>query len=120
MSDPINVAYFDALIDRINSIQTLDDLDIAAPKIMGTVNEQLSSVMAQIEKLGPLADMLNNIPTSPDDVVSWITDLANNLIAPIVAPIATLTLQQTAIAAKIVELETAIQNKIDELTPGGP
>ena len=120
MADEINESYFDSLIERINSSKTLNELEATAEKTMATVNTQLQAINAQIEKLAPLAAMIASLPTTPDEVIQWITDLATNLIEPLVLPLVALAAQQTGITAKIAQLEAAIQAKADELTLGEP
>ena len=113
-SSIINTEQIDSLKARVESCNTCEQLQEVTTSVMETVDAEKDAILAQIEKLAPIA-ALTEVPTDPQKVIDWITGFINDFLKPMLTPSTTYQLQLTAITAASVDLVDTINKKKDEI-----
>ena len=111
----INEAYFQNLTDQINSVDSCAALQNAANIILPSIQAQITAASAQLAKVQPILALLTP-PSSPDDIINWIQGLIDNVISPLAAPAAIYEAQLAALAAGLLEVTAAINDKANSFT----
>lgn len=117
----INTDYYTQLIKQIDDVTSCAELQLASTAIIKSLQEQLQAAQDQLAKVQPLLDLLTP-PTSPDEVIDWITGLIDNLIAPLAKPALSYQIQIAAMSASLIEVIDKINEKASlftdcEITP---
>jgi hypothetical protein len=113
-SSIINTEQIDSLKARVESCNTCEQLQEVTTSVMETVDAEKDAILAQIEKLAPIA-ALTEVPTDPQKVIDWITGFINDFLKPMLTPSTTYQLQLTAITAASVDLIDTINKKKNEI-----
>ena len=114
MPDIINTDYYDNLIAQVDSALNCEDLQSAASKILESLEEQKQAILAQLDKLAPIAE-LTTLPTNIGQVITWIGKLKTALIDPLYLPVVTYQAQLIIMAEKLAEVVASIEAKASEL-----
>lgn len=109
-SEIVNTAYFDKLIDRVNSATSTAELQSHVNDAFGSLSAHKSAVLAQIEYLTPYLALLTLPAANPAEIVIWLGKLVTSLVAPQVAAAATYATQLTTLTAKVTDLTSAVQS----------
>ena len=105
MSDgPLNLDYVDKMIAQIKKIPDCKRLEEEVNKLMQLMVDKM---MAYVKQLGVLNKLVIN-PTDLPSVITWI----NNVIEVIAGPIAKIAAAQAQLAAKVVEVQAAVNEAI--------
>lgn len=113
-SSIINTEQIDSLKARVESCNTCEQLQEVTTSVMETIEAEKDAVLAQIEKLAPIAALIE-VPTDPQEVIDWITGFINDFLKPMLTPSTTYQLQLTAITAASVDLIETINKKKNEI-----
>ena len=113
-SSIINTEQIDSLKARVESCNTCEQLQEVTTSVMETVDAEKDAILAQIEKLTPIA-ALTEVPTDPQEVIDWITGFINDFLKPMLTPSTTYQLQLTAITAASIDLIDTINKKKNEI-----
>jgi hypothetical protein len=105
----INAAYYTSLTNAVNKAGSCAELQQITNTIMQSLEAELAAVAAQQALLAPIAALLSP-PSSPTDVVTWVTSFITNVLVVQYKPYITYASQLTATAAAIVTLTAAINN----------
>jgi hypothetical protein len=105
----INTEYYANVLKQIDEVTSCTQLQATTNQVIADIQKQIEVITAQIEKIAPIAALLE-APTSPDEVIEWISGLIEGVIKPLVAPIVT---YQSQTAALVITLGQVI-NKINE------
>lgn len=114
-SSIINLSQYDKLTDRVKAASGCEELQKISTEILASLNAENDAITAQLDKLAPIAALLSP-PSTPDDIIDWITGLIDGVLRPLYAPALTYPAQVTARTAKIAELVNEINNKSNEFT----
>lgn len=106
----INTAYYANVLKQIDDVTSCAQLQAATDKIIGDLQKQLDVIVEQLEKIAPLLALLE-VPTTPDEVVEWITGLIEGLIKPLVAPALTYQSQAAALVLTLGQIINKIAEK---------
>jgi hypothetical protein len=106
----VNTQYFTNMTDRVNGAGSCAQLQAITTELLLSLKAETDAIAAQLALLGPLAALLDP-PTSPSDVIDWITSLINNVLKPLYAPFANYELQVAARTTAIAALIAAITSK---------
>jgi len=104
----INTAYFDSLVDRLNSAVDISDLQDTVDDAFGSLSAHKAAVMAQIEALAPFLALLNPPTIDPSKIVTWITSLITTQIAPQVQVYTQYATEIAMLTSKVGELTSAV------------
>ena len=113
-SSIINTEQIDSLKARVESCNTCEQLQEVTTSVMETIEAEKDAVLAQIEKLAPIAALIE-VPTDPQEVIDWITGFINDFLKPMLTPSTTYQLQLAAITAASVDLIDTINKKKNEI-----
>lgn len=113
-SSVVNTEQIDSLKARVESCNTCEQLQEVTTSVMETIEAEKDAVLAQIEKLAPIAALIE-VPTDPQEVIDWITGFINDFLKPMLTPSTTYQLQLTAITAASVDLIETINKKKNEI-----
>lgn len=111
----INLEQYASMKDRINGAGSCSQLQIIASQILTSLNAENAAILSQLEKLAPIAALLE-APTSPEDVITWVSDFINGVLQPLYAPALVYPAQITARTAAILELTNTIAEKAQEFS----
>jgi hypothetical protein len=100
-------------------IQRCED-PLQLQQIINDFFAELSTLEGVLE--GELLYLLNaqgllTIPTSPTDVLTWVSSYITNVLTPFLKPIVTITAQVAQIASLVETAESAIQEVINAKFP---
>lgn len=109
-SQIVNAAYFDGLVDKIDSATSTAELQKHVNSAFGALAAHKSAALAQVSALAPYLELLTLPTANPTAIVTWLQKLVAAQIAPQVAAATTYAAQITATAAKVTALTTAVQN----------
>ena len=107
---PINTAQYTALQDRVNNATSCAELQSITTEILASLAANASATSAQQALLAPIAALMSP-PSSPSDVVTWISGFITHVLGPLYAPQATYTAQLTAQATQMTALLAAVSSK---------
>jgi phage-related protein len=106
--------YFTALTARINAIDVCSELQEVVDEAMASIQAEKNAIEAQITALLPILNLLT-LPTDLPSVLTWISNLVNHLIGPIVVPYETYLAQVTTLISEVSALATAIENAANRI-----
>lgn len=106
----INVSQYTALTDKVEAASSCKELQATATKILESLNAENAAIQDQIDKLAPLAALLDP-PTTPEEVIDWISGLITGLIGPLAAPALVYPSQLAARTVAIADLVNVINKK---------
>ena len=120
--DPVNMAYFDSVIARIESCGTCADIQAALDDSSGIVQAQLDSLAERMQMLQPYLALLTPPSANPAQIVTFLTDLIEAQIKPMVAPLTIIPLQIAAyvqLPAKFIAAADAAKARLPscDITP---
>ena len=107
---PVNPSYYADMTARVNAAQNCAELQAITTEICTSLNAGQAATTAQLANLAPIAALLA-APSSPSDVVTWITGFIEHVLTPLYAPAAAYAVQNTATAANKATLDAAITAK---------
>lgn len=113
--EPVNMAYFDSVIARIESCGTCADIQAALDDATGSVQTQLMSLTEKLAVLQPYIALMTMPGANPAAIVTYLQDLATATIEPMLKPIVTIPLQLAAYAtlpAKFMAAAEAAKDRI--------
>ena len=113
-SSVVNTEQIDSLKARVESCNTCEQLQEVTTSVMETIEAEKDAVLAQIDKLAPIAALIE-VPTDPQEVIDWITGFINDFLKPMLTPSTTYQLQLAAITAASVDLIETINKKKNEI-----
>lgn len=113
-SSVVNTEQIDSLKARVESCNTCEQLQEVTTSVMETIEAEKDAVLAQIEKLAPIAALIE-VPTDPQEVIDWITGFIDDFLKPMLTPSTTYQLQLAAITAASVDLIETINKKKNEI-----
>lgn len=105
----LNTQYFSSLTDRVNNCGSCEELQIIVSEAFASINAGQSAVQAQIDALKPML-ALASAPTDLGSVISWITNLINGFLNPLIKPYATYATQMSQLSTQMASLTAAIEN----------
>lgn len=94
----INTAYYDSVVQRIESCGTCDDIQKALNDATAGVTDQLANITARLAVLQPYIALATAPGANPAQIVTWITDFIAAQITPMVNASITLPLQMAQLA----------------------
>lgn len=106
----LNPAYFENLLLSVNAAATETELQALINQVYADISLLESTITSQLAFLGPISALLSAPSASPGAIVTWITGLIDNVLTPLVKPLATYAAQLTALAAAVASLTTAIED----------
>lgn len=112
-SSVINLDQYEKLGDDIDKVGSCAELQATAQRILTSLYAENSAIQEQLDKLAPIAALLE-APASIDDVVDWITGLITGVLEPLYAPALAYPTQITARTAAITDLITKINDKASQ------
>lgn len=120
--DPVNMAYFDSVMARIESCGSCADIQAALDDATGIVQAQLDSLADRMAMLQPYLALLSPPGADPGAIVSFLTDMITAQIKPMVEPLTIIPLQIAAYAqlpAKFAAAADAAKARLPscEITP---
>lgn len=113
--EPVNMAYFDSVIARIESCGTCADIQAALDDATGSVQIQLNSLTEKLAVLQPYIALMTMPGANPGAIVTYLQDLATATIEPMLKPIITIPLQLAAYAtlpAKFIAAAEAAKDRL--------
>jgi len=105
----INEQHITNIENKIDSIQTPEQLTTYRDKVLQEFTDLQTQASNQIAELTPLATP----PTTPDQAVTWITNLIG---AQFTAPLANVTALQAEASVKYAALATKFSNRLAEIS----
>ena len=106
----LNIAYFESLIERINSCRTQSELATIGADIDTTVNAQVAGIAANLAVITPMLSLLTP-PTSPNEVITWAGNVISDFLTPILKPAVSYAQQSTLLATQQAAIAAAIASK---------
>ena len=106
----LNPDYFNEIEKQIESSKSCADLQSVTNNFLPQINEQLSFAQAELEKFTPMLALLDP-PSSPSEVIDWITGLIENVITPLAKPALSYQLQITELTSSLANITNLIQEK---------
>lgn len=112
-SGVINTDQYEKMGERIDACTSCEGLQEASTKILESLYAENAAIQDQLDKLAPIADLLEP-PASVDDVVDWITGLIDGVLKPIYQPALTYPTQLAARTVAITDLIDKINDKANQ------
>jgi len=109
----INQEYYDNLLTQIDNVSSCAELQATASIVIKTMRDQLAIIQEQLAKVNPILTLLN-APTSPDEVIDWISGLIENVIKPLAAPALTYQSQTAFLVIQIGLTIDKIKDKANQ------
>ena len=109
-SEIVNTAFFDGLVDKVNSATSTAELQKHVNSAFGALSAHKAAILTQVENLAPWLELLSLPAANPAEIVTWLGKLVTAQIAPQVAAATTYAAQVTATVSKAAELATAVRN----------
>lgn len=107
-SATLNTTVIDNMIAQVNACNVCADLQAMVSAAFASLAPIKAAINAEITSLEAAAGSLTPPGASLTGIVTWITDLINNVLTPILKPLQTYIAQLTLLESKIAELTTAI------------
>jgi len=111
----LNVQYLQSLEDHINAVQTCEELQKAVDTVMNALGDQLQALTDELEIVGAILDLLT-IPNNPAQLLTWVQKYIDLVLKPMYQPYLKCTKQLIELIAKIQQLQSVIQEKMNSLT----
>lgn len=111
----INTAYYDSLIERIESCGTCDDLQAALTDATAGVTDQIAGLTQRLAMLGPYVALATAPGANPAQIVTWIQDFIKAQITPMVNASIMIPLQIAQLATLPAEFMSAADSVKDRL-----
>ena len=106
--------YLDTLIESVDKIDTCEMLQEVYNDIFKFITEQLSSLQSQGDSYGVLQKLLE-IPTSIDEVITWVTDFIQEYLAKVLGPLVKIQADILLLTGKLLQLQDKIAQKIQSI-----
>ena len=112
-SDVINTSQYEKMGERVEACASCESLQEVSTQILDSLYAENAAIQDQLDKLAPIADLLEP-PASIDDVVDWITGLIDGVLKPIYQPALTYPTQLAARTVAITDLIDKINEKANQ------
>jgi hypothetical protein len=117
MGSPINSGYFTAVTAEINAATSCVQLQAIVTAKLDSILAAEASATAQLAAITAMFAGLLTVPAAnPTAIVTWITSLINQYLAPQFVPATTLAAQLSALTTEIATLTSAINSKASQFT----
>lgn len=111
----INTAYYDSIVQRIESCGTCDDIQKALDDATAGVTDQIANMTARLAVLQPYIALATAPGADPSKIVTWITDFIAAQITPMVNASITIPLQIAQLATMPAEFISAANAAKDRI-----
>lgn len=113
----LNTAYFASVTAEINAATTCAQLQSIVTARLDSILAAQTSATVQLAAIEAMFSGLLTAPAAnPTAIVTWITSLINQYLAPQFVPATTLAAQLTALTTEIATLTSAINSKAAQFT----
>lgn len=111
----MDAALIQALTAKVNAIPDCGGLQDVTNQIMGDIQQQVDQLRPLIDHYNALID-LKNLPTNPEEVITYLGKLKDTLILPQLQPLITIAQQAISFIQAVEQLTAAIEAKAATIT----
>lgn len=105
----LNIGYFDNITVQVQACQTIEELQALVDGVFADISMLESTLTSQITLLEPINALISMSITDLPSVISFITNLINDVIKPIVGPYVTAVAQIALLTEQVTTLIASIE-----------
>ncbi len=111
----INTAFFEAIAHQAENCVTCADVQRLADQALPQLQTVIDAINAQITALTAAQALLSLNPADLPGVISFVSSLKTDVIAPLIAPYAAYITQATQTASAVTTAIAAVQAAADRI-----